>query len=86
MSSSNISSEQLQKERKKNLAHHLCTHIQVTALLILKMTSKPAGSEDLYNAFTYDIDVKVHRCAIELEDSALLAKLEPGDTIALEAE
>ena len=34
---------------------------------------------------TYDIDVKVHRCAIKLEDTALLAKLEPGDMIALEA-
>ena len=28
---------------------------------------------------TYNIDVKVHRCAIKLEDTTLLAKLEPGD-------
>ena len=49
------------------------------------LCNKPAESEDLHNAFTYDTDVKVHRCAIELEDTALLAKLEPEDTNALEA-
>ena len=40
--------------------------------------NKPAGSEDLHNASTYDIDVKVHRCAIVLEDTTLLAKLNLG--------
>ncbi len=33
----------------------------------------------------YDIDMKVRRCAMELEDTALLAKLASGDMIALEA-
>ena len=46
---------------------------------------EPAGSACLHNASTYDIDRKVHRCALELEDTSLLAKLAPGDTIALEA-
>ena len=34
---------------------------------------------------TYNIDPKVQRCALELEDTNLLAKLAPGDMIALEA-
>ena len=45
--------------------------------------NKPAGSEGLHNASIYDIDAKVRRCAIKLEDTALLAKLEPGDMVAL---
>ena len=36
---SQIKLEQLQKKLKKKLAHQVCTHIQVTALLILKMIS-----------------------------------------------
>ena len=76
---------------KKNLAHQLCTHIQVTALYIdLKedkcfLCNKPARSEDLHIASAYDNDVKVHRCVVELENTALLTKLELGDMIALEA-
>ena len=46
---------------------------------------EPAGSAALHNACTYDIDRKVRKCALELEDTALLAKLSPGDMIALEA-
>ena len=46
---------------------------------------EPAGSACLHNASTYDIDRKVCRCALELEDTSLLAKLAPGDMIALEA-
>jgi len=43
------------------------------------------GSEGLHSAATYNIDAKVRNCAIALNDSALLAKLEPGDVIAQEA-
>ena len=46
---------------------------------------EPAGSICLHNASTYDIDRRVHRCALELEDTCLLAKLAPGYMIALEA-
>jgi len=46
---------------------------------------EPAGHATLHNASTYDIDRKVRRCALELEDTSLLAKLAPGDMIALEA-
>ena len=73
------------------MAYQLCTHIQVTALLILKMTSAYFAISQLdlkistMHLHTYDIDVKVHRCAIKLEGAALLAKLESGDKIALEA-
>ena len=49
------------------------------------LCNKPDRFKDLYSASTYDIDVKVHRCAIELEDTALLANLEPEDMIAVEA-
>ena len=82
--------ERLQKKLKKNLAHQLCTHISSHGSIDFKdnkcfLCNKPARSEDLHSASTYDIDMKVHRCAIELEDTALLAKLEPGDMIALEA-
>ena len=46
---------------------------------------KAAGSEGLHNASTYDIDRKVRQCALELNDTALLAKLAPADMVALEA-
>ncbi len=48
---------------------------------------KPSDSSGagLHNASTYDIDSKVRKCALELEDSVLLAKLAAGDMIALEA-
>jgi len=49
------------------------------------LCERPAGSEGLHNASTYDVDATARRCAIELEDTALQAKLEPGDMIALEA-
>ena len=45
----------------------------------------PAGSAGLHQSSTSDIDARVRRCAIELEDTALLAKLSPGDMVALEA-
>jgi len=47
--------------------------------------NEPAGSADLHKASTYNIDANVRQCAIELEDTALLAKLAAGDMIAIEA-
>ena len=35
--------------------------------------------------FPYDIDRKVRKCALQLEDTFLPSKLAPGDMIALEA-
>jgi hypothetical protein len=49
------------------------------------LCDEPAGSAGLHSASTYDIDIKVRKCAMELEDAALLAKLASGDMIALEA-
>ena len=46
---------------------------------------EPASSACLHNASTYDIDRKVCKCALELEDSLLQSKLAPGDMIAFEA-
>ena len=82
--------EQLLKKTKektgKSTVHTRSSHSSVD----LKdnkcfLCNKPAGSEGLHNASTYDIDAKVRRCAIELEGTDLLAKLEPGDMVALEA-
>ncbi len=46
---------------------------------------QPAGSDVLHRACTQDIDVKVRKCAMELGNTDLLAKLAPGDMVALEA-
>ena len=47
--------------------------------------NEPAGSPDLHNASTYNVDTNVRKCALKLEDTALLAKLAAGDMIAIEA-
>ena len=44
--------------------------------------NEPAGSAGLH---TYNIDANVRRCAVEVEDTALLAKLAAGDMIAIDA-
>ena len=41
------------------------------------LCDEPAGTAGLHNASTYNINMKVRRCAMELEDTALLAKLHP---------
>ena len=45
---------------------------------------KPAGSAGLHEAVTKQLDKKVRRCARDLEDTALLAKLAARDMIATE--
>ena len=45
---------------------------------------KSSGSECLHYACTHDIDRKVCRYALELNNTALFAKLAPADMIALE--
>ena len=45
----------------------------------------PEPDEPFHHVSTYDLDKKIRQCALELEDTALLAKLAPGDLIALEA-
>src|SRR5207244_4765802 len=47
--------------------------------------NEPAGLTVLHEVSTYNIDTNVRRCALELEDTALLAKLAAGDMIAIEA-
>ena len=44
------------------------------------LCNNPIGSEDLHNASTYDIDVKVHRCAVGRYCFA--SQAEPGEMIA----
>ena len=46
----------------------------------------PATSTDLlHHASTFDLDAQVRKCALQLQDENLLAKLRTGDLIALEA-
>lgn len=40
--------------------------------------NKSAESEGLHNASTYDIDVNAWKCALELDDTVLLANLYLG--------
>ncbi len=47
--------------------------------------NEPAGSAGLHMASTYNIDANMRRCALEVKDTALLAKLAAGDMIAIEA-
>ncbi|XP_072178978.1 uncharacterized protein [Diadema setosum] len=47
--------------------------------------SKPAGNAGLHHAATTEIDKNVRKCAIELGDAELLAKLSAGDMVAIEA-
>ena len=47
--------------------------------------NEPAGTTNLHEASTHKLDMKVRRCALQLEDRKLLAKLSAGDMIALEA-
>ena len=45
---------------------------------------KPARSAPLHEASTFDLNEKVRKCAIKLEDTPLLATLSTGDRIAQE--
>ncbi len=49
-------------------------------------SGKPAsGSETMRHAATFGLDAHVRKCALQLQDQSLLAKLSAGDLIALEA-
>lgn len=79
---------ELERLQKKLVGTSSSVHTrsnQSTADLVKNKHFFCAGSEGLHNAFTYNIDEKVWRYALEPEDTALLAKLVPGDMIALEA-
>ncbi|XP_041462085.1 uncharacterized protein LOC121413358 [Lytechinus variegatus] len=47
--------------------------------------NKPGGNEELHHASTMDIDKNVRRCATELGDTELIAKLCAGDMVAIKA-
>ena len=44
-----------------------------------------SGNSVMHEAATFQIDKRVHACAVQLEDTELLAKLSTGDMVALEA-
>ena len=43
---------------------------------------KPAGGVPLHDVSTFGLDERARKCALKLEDKALLAKLSAGDLIA----
>jgi len=49
------------------------------------LCEQPALPGTLRNASTFDLDQKVHACAVELNDKGLLVKLASGDLISQEA-
>ncbi len=49
------------------------------------LCNEPAGSKNLHRACTHDIDIRVRKCAMQLQDTDLLAKLAPGDMVVLAA-
>ena len=53
-------------------------------MLFVCFRDKSVGSEGFHNASTHDIDRKVCRYALKLNDTALSAKFVPADMIALE--
>ncbi len=60
-------------------------HDSIDYQAICIFCDEPAGYAGFHNACTYDIDMKVRKCALELNDTAILAKLSAGDMIAIEA-
>ena len=61
-------------------------HAQPYNIIIsLLFCNEPVGTTDVHEASTHQLDLKVRRCALQLEDRELLAKLSAGDMIALEA-
>ena len=46
---------------------------------------KPAGNESLRKASTFDLDRRVRKCALKLEDKSFIAKLSAGDMMAQDA-
>ncbi len=58
-------------------------HPQTTELTCF-FCDEPAGSAGLHKASTYNIDANVRKCALEVEDTAVLTKLAAGDMIAID--
>ena len=56
-----------------------------TALDLRFLCNEPAGTTNLHEASTHNLDMKVRRCALQLEDRKLIAKLSAGYMIAFEA-
>ena len=56
-----------------------------TALDHCFFCNEPGGTTNLHETSTYQSDMKVRRCALQLEDRKLLVKLSAGNMIALEA-
>ena len=56
-----------------------------TALDLCFFCNEPAGTTNLHKALTRKVDMKVRRCALQLEERKPPAKLSAGDMIALES-
>ena len=49
------------------------------------LCEKTDTADALHEVCTFDVDARVRKCAIELEDTKLIANLSPGDLVAQEA-
>ena len=63
------------------------THLRKGKVVLTDATcflcNKSAGSEGLHETATYDPDMRVSTCALKVGDTTLLAKLAPGEMIAI---
>ena len=56
-----------------------------TLLEACSFCDKPAGNKFLCKASTFDLDRRVRKCGLKLEDKSLFAKLSSGDMMAQDA-
>ena len=64
----------LQNRERKDIKEKICIFCEM-----------PVGQKRLHDVTTHNIDSKVRQCAIDLQDTKMLAKLSAGDMIAIEA-
>lgn len=70
------------KTRRSSSEHHPNRKTETVCIFC----DQEGGSAGLHKASTFGIDQKVRKCATELRDTNLLAKLAAGDMVALDAQ
>lgn len=63
---------------------HRQDNVNLTEVICF-LCNEQVGSTTLLRTCIHDIDISMRKCAIQLEDTDVLAKLAPGDMVALEA-
>ena len=77
----NFSDMKLERALKKNTVKDTPPSILHTPSTGQAKSVEPTGRTILDQASTFDIDLRVRKCAHELQDTKILAKLTPGDSI-----